>query len=200
MVLVCLGFMVACGPIIGSDDEVAEAGGPDDTTSASTMTSASTGTDENESLEPEPPDMPPPPPLPSCDDIPISMPVAELVQARLEPGMGGSMRLRLSKHDFECGGSFHYPECGGTWNVSIGIPPEAQQPGIYDLADFNIGYTDAPLQQEPSCTGSSTGGGPGNGTMEILAWHDECIAVRFTGVQLATSFDLDGEAVASACL
>jgi hypothetical protein len=199
LLLFVAGFALACGPTIGTDDGAQSMGGSeDDTTSATSSVppiEPPSSSSESESGVVDPPVMPPL----DCDGLVISMPIDGLGQARIEPGTASTMRLRLSKHDFECGGSFHSPECGGTWNVTIRIPPEAQQVGTYDLADFDMTFSDAPEQREPACSASSTGGGRRDGTMEILAWEDACVAIRFSQVNSPVSFDFDGELVASTC-
>jgi hypothetical protein len=96
------------------------------------------------------------------------------------------------------------PSASTSWSFSILLPPEMQMPGVYTLADHDVGFVNSIQVTEPPSGGGcgagagagrcggggfSTGGSGGGvgsgvppGTVEIYSVTDQCITGRFQGL------------------
>jgi hypothetical protein len=104
--------------------------------------------------------------------------------------------VRLGTEPLACGESPTYA-CD-TWRVTISIPPQYQEPGVYDIDDteITVGYSmqGPPHGNDPDDCSFGGGGGFG-GTLEIFAIDDDTVHGAFCSTDL---FDVDADGVFTA--
>ncbi len=86
------------------------------------------------------------------------------------PPPSDDMRLVLANYGLTCKDPYGSGECKAfdKWRLVIDIPLAMQQVGVYDLADFDVFYSEVTAGNPPDCAGSSgTGGGGMGGTLII---------------------------------
>jgi hypothetical protein len=107
--------------------------------------------------------------------------------------------IRLGTEPLACGETPTYA-CDN-WRVSISIPPQYQEPGIYDLDDTDISVTYS-IQGPPSAEDPEDcffgGGGGFGGTLEIFAIDDDTVHGAFCSDEL-TEVMVDGMFTAQRC-
>jgi hypothetical protein len=107
--------------------------------------------------------------------------------------------IRLGTEPLACGETPTYA-CDN-WRVSISIPPQYQEPGIYDLDDTDIAVTYS-IQGPPSAEDPEDcffgGGGGFGGTLEIFAIDDETVHGAFCSDDLSEVM-VDGVFTAQRC-
>jgi hypothetical protein len=119
------------------------------------------------------------------------------------PGNGGldpdMLFIKVGNEGPACGGSFSY-DCkpGVLWEVSIGLPPAMQVPGVYSLSDPAIMATATASGSDPgnfgepaACWGS--GGSFTEGTIQVIDNDGLTIVVKIQGTGDWTEFDADGQ-------
>jgi hypothetical protein len=109
-------------------------------------------------------DFPPPPPPPDGGTT---------VGTSASGGDGGggpaddTLRLRLGNYDLTCEDPYGSYECKAfdKWRLSIEIPADMQQPGVYDLADLDLSFSEIDAGVPPECGGGvgTTSAGDGGG-------------------------------------
>ena len=95
-------------------------------------------------------------------------------------------------------------DCGGHWNVSIGIPPALQYPGVYDLEDPALSLysfmSETGQPHSPAPDDCSWGGGSlGPGTLEIVSISESEIHFKLTLLPFIWESDPSGEYTAPRC-
>ena len=104
--------------------------------------------------------------------------------------------IRFGTEALACGETPTYA-CDN-WQVSIVIPPQYLEPGVYDLddTDISVGYSIQGAQQSQDPEDCSFGGGGGGGgILEILAIDDDTIHAAFCSADL---FEISADGVFTA--
>lgn len=180
-----------------------------------TATATATSTVTSDSDEPPPVD----PPVPCAGPaVPLTGVEAQaFLKSQIPPdpnpsGTSGSsgggepdpatLYVRLSDQKATCSDPQGTLECGGHWSVLIGIPPEFQAPGLFNLLgqDVSAGASESgPDEGNNEC---AFGGGTFAATFEIVAIDDTSIEGRLCNVDDFFTFtdpQLEGSFVAPRC-
>lgn len=98
-----------------------------------------------------------------------------------------------------CAEPYGSGKCGG-WSVSITVPPEAFQPGVWGLWEdgFNISMFESSEEGGGICSAGG-GGGLDEGQIEIVAITDATVEFTVTGLADGFSFDPTGQFLAQRC-
>lgn len=116
-----------------------------------------------------------------------------------------SLFIKIGNNGATCGGTFSYGcNPGVVWQVSIGLPPTMQGPGIYALANPAISATSAETGGESGGPGgpSECWAGAGQfteGQIEVLSNDGATIVVRLSGTSQFDQFDADGDYAVPIC-
>lgn len=122
------------------------------------------------------------------------------------PGLDpNTLFVKIGNDGPACGDTFPY-DCnpGITWQVSIGLPPAMQVPGVYSLDDPAIIATEAESGSDPGNFGEPAAcwGGGGSfteGTIEVVSNDGATLVVRLQGTSGWVEFNADGQYAAPIC-
>jgi hypothetical protein len=129
-------------------------------------------------------------PLPGCEPLPDG--VTEIAGLRtaiaIRSPQSSTLRLQLSSEPHGCRepAPVQEGECHDLWQFGLTLVPESQKPGVYDLANEEIRYSDFIVQttpadgcnEEPECSIRGTGAGRVDDTIEIFSATDTCVTGR----------------------
>jgi len=141
-----------------------------------------------------------------CGGVPNDVALIENLRTgwAVDQASGSGVRLVFSDRSLACADDEEASlladtekECASGWSFSLLLPAELLSPGIYELAERQVGFRHTMTVAEPpgpgcdsSCNFGGSGGGliPGSGTgpgstLEIYAVSDECITGRLTGLE-----------------
>jgi hypothetical protein len=113
----------------------------------------------------------------------------------------GTLYVEIGNFSQSCADGDPAPVCAGFtyWQVSVGIPPALQAPGVIQLSDpslnsfFSVSGSDG-----DACTGG--GGSFTQGTLEITSIDASTIVVTLSGTSaVGSDFDADGDYTAPIC-
>jgi hypothetical protein len=115
-----------------------------------------------------------------------------------------TMRLRFANSPLTCEDPYGDFECEAfdKWWLTIHIPVEMQAPGVYDLADFDLGFSVVGAGMPPTCSGSGGGDGGGGGGWDGQLIIEQLDAGGIVGCLDGTNFfdfDANGSFAATNC-
>ncbi len=158
-----------------------------------------TGTDEDETDTGDDTDEEEDPDAWWCNDPDV--PIADLESAVVIDGWGDFygdfIFVEVSSDENECTVWQGYPACGGKWRISIGLPPEAQKPGVYDTGHPDIeSYVRISFEGDP-CGHFTNAAMPG--ALRIISIDDEKVVGRLCNVPRGWGHDMNGTFTAYRC-
>jgi hypothetical protein len=134
-----------------------------------------------------------------CPEDP-NVPIDELVGATVIPGWDyydGWLFIELGDVEIPCGNWGGFPECENHWWLSIGLPPELQEPGVYDILHPDI---------ESSLHNSLGGDNCGihgviavEGSLQIISIDEEKVVGRLCNTRRGYGHDMNGTFTAEIC-
>ena len=132
-------------------------------------------------------------PQPGCDALPDG--VSEIPGLRTAVAIRSpetsALRLQFADEPHGCREpeTVQQGDCNDRWQFGFTLLPELQTPGVYDLSNFEVGYSEYIVQTTPGggcggggCATTGTGAAGGakgpDGTIEIFSVTDTCVTGR----------------------